>query len=905
MRHNVSNINVYHDHILGKDSDHAPVIAKLRGRIRVAQAPRKCQKPRRVNLQVLRDVDSAGIRLSAAVQIGEQLQARLRFGQGDDANVVAGSFAAIVKETATNVLGLQPTKPKVVCWHASPEVQEILRPLSEAKAATFKQFKQLLSARGCSSLEIFKGRITEFPLGSLGIVLGAKKVYDAASRTARKTRNKLSNRVMSRVLDDMKRLSVAGKQSEMHRMMKDTNLEKTCQAGIQYIQDEDDKLLRCPKDILSRWRRYFDTLLNAEGSGIDRSVADNIAQRPLEPDLATNPTLAETEAAIKQLANRKAPGIDDLPVELLKLCRESSEILTCFHQIIVKVWLDEDVPQEWKDAMMVVVFKKLDKSVCANYRGISLISHAGKVLLKIVQVRLSEYAERVALLPESQSGFRPGRSTNDMLFALRRVMEIAHAKNTPLYLCFVDLQKAYDTVDRELLWQVLSKSGVPDKMIAIIRAFHSGMRASVRVGADGEQSDWFAVNTGLRQGCVLAPLLFNIFFGAVLFEVERQWLLDPQIRADLVDIVALLNNDPLATREYRAALAKAAKATSPIPVLRLLLRAFLYADDTAVVSLSADSLQRMMVVFVSTCTRFGLSVSEKKTETMQTRTKHGEKVELEIQAGGQTYKEVDSFTYLGGQTSADGNIAPEIRRRIGRAWGKMRQYSKPVFDCRSVWLSLKVSLMKSEVLEVLLYGCATWTLPAEPWKLLVKTHRTILHRLTGFRKSTRDNRRLQSYRQVLLQTECDPIETTIRTRRLMQLGELVRQEDDRIPKQMLFAELDRGRRSRGGQTADWVSDLKQDLVLFDIDLKTWFKLAEDGPKWRSLVAKQALHFTAEWHKKEEKAQCERHQLEDQKAAAESQTPTQSPPTQSPAPTQDPPTQSPPTQTLTSSTQETP
>jgi hypothetical protein len=472
------------------------------------------------------------------------------------------------------------------------------------------------------------------------------------------------------------------------------------------------------------------------------------------------------------------------------------------------------------------------------------------------------------LLPEAQSGFRPGRSTTDMLFALRRLMEIAKAKNTPLYLCFVDLQKAYDTVDRELLWSILAKYGVPNKMVAIIRGFHSGMRACVRVGTDGDKSDWFNVNTGLRQGCVLAPLLFNIFFGAVLFEVERQWMLDPQVREDIVDIVALFNNDPLTTRTYRDAIKKASSTTTPTNLIHILLSSFLYADDTGVVSLSASSLQRMMEMFVSTCTRFGLSVSEKKPETMQTCVKGGEKVELKVQAVGQSYKEVVSFIYLGGSTSADGSIMPEILRRISRAWGKMRQYSKPVFDCRSRWLPLKVRLLKSEVIEVLLYGCATWTLPMEAWKKLVKIHRDLLHRITGHRKSTHDKRCLQSYRELLLQTKCEPIETTIRTRRLMYLGDLVRLEDDRIPKQMLFAELDHGKRSRGRPVADWVSDAKQDLKEFDIELSSWFEIAKDESEWRRLVTKKALDFTAKWHTIEEEKQRKRH---DKDAAAAADT----------------------------------
>ena len=84
-----------------------------------------------------------------------------------------------------------------------------------------------------------------------------------------------------------------------------------------------------------------------------------------------------------------------------------------------------------------------------------------------------------------------------------------------LFMCFIDLQKAYDTADRTILWQVLTRIGVPPQMIAVIRHCHDGIIACVRPD-DGVCSDWFEVEQGLRQGCVLSPLLFNIFFAAVL-----------------------------------------------------------------------------------------------------------------------------------------------------------------------------------------------------------------------------------------------------------------------------------------------------------------------------------------------------------------------------------------------------
>ncbi|CAB1120908.1 unnamed protein product [Ectocarpus sp. CCAP 1310/34] len=190
-------------------------------------------------------------------------------------------------------------------------------------------------------------------------------------------------------------------------------------------------------------------------------------------------------------------------------------VLGHLHTILVKVRNGGDIPREWKDATIKVPYKQGDRSNCNNYRGVFLLSHIDKVPIKIITNRLSAFCKANNILLEKQCEFRPGRSTVDMLFVVHRLQELERRTKTPLYMCFVDLNKAYDSVDREMLWEVLARAGIPAKLIEVIRQFHDGMRAQVRID-DGELSDWFFVTQGVRQGCVLSPLLFNIFFAEVL-----------------------------------------------------------------------------------------------------------------------------------------------------------------------------------------------------------------------------------------------------------------------------------------------------------------------------------------------------------------------------------------------------
>ena len=243
-----------------------------------------------------------------------------------------------------------------------------------------------------------------------------------------------------------------------------------------------------------------------------------------------------------------------------------------------------------------------------NYRGISLVAHAGKILLKIIARSLSEYCEYVGILPEEQSGFRPNRSTTDVMFVIRRLQELARKKRTPLYVCFIDLTKACDSVDRTLLWTALARFGVPQMMISVIRRFHDGMRACVWLD-DRVCSRWFAVEQGLRQGCVLAPLLFNIFFAAVINVASTRFKADKGTMDALVHL-----------RKKRGAGGRG-EATVGEPALKTPLWGMLYADGAGVVSHSPEQLRKMMEVVVVVCAAFGLTVSEAKTEIMCLRAK--------------------------------------------------------------------------------------------------------------------------------------------------------------------------------------------------------------------------------------------------------------------------------------------
>ena len=169
---------------------------------------------------------------------------------------------------------------------------------------------------------------------------------------------------------------------------------------------------------------------------------------------------------------------------------------------------------DFKDASIIHLFKRKDNpQVCDNHRGISLLPIAGKILAKILLNRLNAHLGQVGLIPESQCGFRKHRGTIDMIFTARQHQEKCQEQNVDLYMTFVDLTKAFDTVSRDGLWKIMAKFVCPPGFIAMVRQFHDGMQARVR--NDGEYSEPFPVTNGVKQDCVIAPTLFSMMFSAM------------------------------------------------------------------------------------------------------------------------------------------------------------------------------------------------------------------------------------------------------------------------------------------------------------------------------------------------------------------------------------------------------
>ncbi|KAJ4452301.1 hypothetical protein ANN_03821 [Periplaneta americana] len=283
------------------------------------------------------------------------------------------------------------------------------------------------------------------------------------------------------------------------------------QPRVNVIKDENGDLLADSPSILNRWKNYFSQLLNVRR--LNRNDRDEIEIQTAEPFIP-EPTLSEVEIAIENLKKYKSLGIDQIPAELIQ--EGGSALYSEIYKLVLAIWEEEIVPEQWKESIIVPIFKKGDKTNCGNFRGISLLLTSYKILSNILLRRLTPYVDEI--IGHHQCGFRRNRSTIDQIFCIRQIMEKKWEYKGTVHQLFIDFKKVYDSVKKEVLYDILIEFGIPKKLVRLIKMCISETYSRVRIGQF--LSDAFPIHCGLKQGDALSPLLFNLALEYAIRKVQ-------------------------------------------------------------------------------------------------------------------------------------------------------------------------------------------------------------------------------------------------------------------------------------------------------------------------------------------------------------------------------------------------
>ncbi|KAL5168243.1 LINE-1 retrotransposable element ORF2 protein [Glycine soja] len=281
---------------------------------------------------------------------------------------------------------------------------------------------------------------------------------------------------------------------------------------VKCVKDEEGKVLVHEKDIKERWKVYFHNLFN-DGYGYDSSSPDT-REEDRNYKYYRRIQKQEVKEALKRMSNDKAVGPDNIPIEVWKTLGDRS--LEWLTELFNEIMRSKRMPEEWRRSTLVPIYKnKGDIQNCANYRGIKLMSHTMKLWERVIERRLRKETQ----VTENQFGFMPGRSTMEAIYLLRRVMEQYRMAQQDLHLIFIDLEKAYDRVPREILWKALEKKGVRVAYIRAIQDMYDRVSTSVRT--QGGESDDFPITIGLHQGSTLSSYLFTLILDVLTEQIQE------------------------------------------------------------------------------------------------------------------------------------------------------------------------------------------------------------------------------------------------------------------------------------------------------------------------------------------------------------------------------------------------
>ena len=571
-----------------------------------------------------------------------------------------------------------------------------------------------------------------------------------------------------------------------------SNTKKAFHARVSVCKRKDGSLV-CDKDgVLERWKEHFNELLNA---GVEENILQGRRSYEMDDGKESDPpSLDEVAAAISALKNNKAPGLDGLPAELFKTgCEELTSML---HQLIVRVWSEERLPEEWMIGLICPIHKKGCKMTCTNYRGIALLPSAYKVLSKILSLRIEPYVE--AFLSEYQAGFRQQRSTSDQLFSIRQIVQKSYEMKVETLHLFVDFRAAYDSIDREGLWDIMAEFRFPHKLIRLLKGTLSKVMCGVKV--QGKTSGLFECKTGLRQGDELSTKLFNVALEGVIRRAKLE-----------------LNGTIF---------------TKSIQLLG-------FADDVDIVGRNIRSVTDAYSRMEREANKIGLRVNEDKTKFLMVSASERTKnlVGSHLAIGDKRFEVVNDFVYLGAIISNNFDTSLEIKRRILAA-------QRAFFSVRHLLTSKKISRMakltmyKTLIRPIALYGAESWNMTLADENAIGIFERKVLRTIFGPKKEG-DLYKCRSNAEVYQLYRDADIVRRIKVNRLRWAGHVVRRPVEAPLSKVFKSDFVDGKRARGRPKNSWSEAVDRDSVALGI--ANWQTVASDRASFRRRLREAMDH----------------------------------------------------------------
>ena len=251
-----------------------------------------------------------------------------------------------------------------------------------------------------------------------------------------------------------------GKTRDLFKKIRDT--KGTFHAKMGTKRDRNGMDLTEAEDIKKRWQEYTEELYKKVLHDPDNH--DGVITH-LEPDILE----CEVKWALESNTTNKASGGDGIPMDQFQILEDDA--VKVLHSLCQHIWKTQRWPHDWKRSVFILIPKKGNGKQCSHYRTIALISHASKVMLKILQARLQQYVN--CQLPDVQAGFRKGRGTRDQIANIRWIIKKARAFQKNIYFCFINYAKAFDCVDHNKLWEILKEMGIPDHLTCLLRNLHA------------------------------------------------------------------------------------------------------------------------------------------------------------------------------------------------------------------------------------------------------------------------------------------------------------------------------------------------------------------------------------------------------------------------------------------------